>query len=350
MIFYFSEKKDYSINAGGKAPADIDWICSQLGYIPIYFPHREAHEESVLKKMDMLACVLKSWFKTFLKVKKNDIIIYQYPMCAMPIANKLIPILNRRKIKIISIVHDLSSLRYREADISKKQLRYYIQCDNSLKHSYKIIAHNSKMKQYLISQGISDKTIECLGLFDYLCNDNQKDSVCDFKSIAIAGNLNPQKSGYVYKLAAMKKAIRIYLYGPNYNNSFESQNIIYKGSFEADELPEHMIAGFGLVWDGPDLDTCSGSLGQYLKFNNPHKFSMYLASNMPIIIWKKAALADFVFQNNIGIVIESLEDIGDCLNAISSEEYVIMRKNASELGELVRRGHYTREALSKCIN
>ena len=33
-----------------------------------------------------------------------------------------------------------------------------------------------------------------------------------------------------------------------------------------------MEGSFGLVWDGTSKDTCIGGFGEYLKFNNPHKF------------------------------------------------------------------------------
>ena len=60
-----------------------------------------------------------------------------------------------------------------------------------------------------------------------------------------------------------------------------------------------MDQNFGLVWDGTSLDGCNGRYGEYLKFNNPHKTSLYLSCGIPVIIWKEAALADFVEEHKV---------------------------------------------------
>ena len=56
------------------------------------------------------------------------------------------------------------------------------------------------------------------------------------------------------------------------------------GSFLPDELPSALEGSFGLVWDGDSSKTCSGVFGEYLRYNNSHKASLYLASGFPIIV------------------------------------------------------------------
>ena len=34
------------------------------------------------------------------------------------------------------------------------------------------------------------------------------------------------------------------------------------------------------MWDGPSPDTCAGVYGAYLRYNNPHKTSLYLAAGL----------------------------------------------------------------------
>ena len=60
-------------------------------------------------------------------------------------------------------------------------------------------------------------------------------------------------------------------------------------------------------------ETCKGSFGEYLRINNPHKTSLYLASGIPVIIWSKAALAEFIEKNKCGITVDSLYEIADKL-------------------------------------
>lgn len=63
--------------------------------------------------------------------------------------------------------------------------------------------------------------------------------------------------------------------------------MIWHGSFKPEESPEHLQG----VWDGDSVDTCAGNTGAYLRYNNPHKTSLYLACGMPVIVWKEAAIA-----------------------------------------------------------
>ena len=148
-----------------------------------------------------------------------------------------------------------------------------------------------------------EKMIE-LDIFDYLIGKEgekiqERGKRKPGYSCIIAGNLDKQKSAYVYELP---KDIAFDLYGPNYTGQ-AGGNICYHGSFPPAELPYELEGNFGLVWDGISVDTCAGVYGEYLKVNNPHKTSLYLASGIPVFIWKEAALAEFVEQERVGIKI-----------------------------------------------
>lgn len=69
------------------------------------------------------------------------------------------------------------------------------------------------------------------------------------------------------------------------------------------------------------MDACSGNWGKYLKIIAPHKFSMYLVAELPIIVWKESAMAKLVEQNKLGITINTLTELGDRISRISSDEY-----------------------------
>ena len=86
-------------------------------------------------------------------------------------------------------------------------------------------------------------------------------------------------------------------------------NINYHGSFGVDEIPSKLTRGFGLVWDGDSLDGCRGQSGQYLRYNNPHKLSLYLSSGLPVVIWTGAAEAGFVREHGVGLCVDSLNDL-----------------------------------------
>lgn len=162
---------------------------------------------------------------------------------------------------------------------------------------------------------------------------------------AIAGNLRKDKAGYIYALDDLESGVMFHLYGPNFEGKTIGKNVIYKGQYPPEELPEKLQCGFGLVWDGPSLEGCSGMMGKYLKYNNPHKTSLYLASGIPVIIWKQAAMADLVNERRIGIVVESLEEISSKIGALQKEEYQLLKKNAENLGRQLRSGAMLKAAL-----
>jgi len=135
------------------------------------------------------------------------------------------------------------------------------------------------------------------------------------------------------------------LYGVGFDESRKLSNATYFGSFLPDELPSALEGSFGLVWDGDSSKTCSGVFGEYLKYNNSHKASLYLASGFPIIVWGQSALANFVLEKECGISVESLLDLEEVLDNLSQEEYQDLIKNAKSVGQKIREGSYLLSAL-----
>ncbi|WP_172992928.1 hypothetical protein [Lactobacillus helveticus] len=94
------------------------------------------------------------------------------------------------------------------------------------------------------------------------------------------------------------------------------------------------------MWDGKDYKKCVGKIGNYLRYNNPHKISMYLVANMPVIIWSKAAEANFVKENNIGILVDSLDELPNILNNLTEKKYEVMLENVKKIKSLLQKGNY----------
>jgi len=199
----------------------------------------------------------------------------------------------------------------------------------------------------IVPEGIPENKLVSLKIFDYLMDKEATNQNVIFeRAISIAGNLDINKSAYIAQLG--KLGIIVHLYGPNFSHSLEQyEDIQYHGSFPASEIPNQLNSGFGLVWDGNSIDTCSGDFGEYLQYNNPHKLSLYLASGIPVVIWDKAAEADFVREHNVGICVSSLNELKDKLSTISEDEYKNMLLNVQEISQLLQKGYYTRLALEK---
>lgn len=350
MYYFIKVEKDLKNTAGIKAPDDIERISKELGMQELLFPKFPFEKNKVFQKLWLFSVIGYKWTSLLWKLKTNDVVIYQHPMYGVRVSNCLIPLLKKCKnIKFIAVIHDLESLRKGIQGVIEDNETTNTIADTELLSKFdKIISHNSKMTNYLEGIGIKKENLVDLEIFDYLDPSEMKEKTED--GVVIAGNLAKGKSSYIYKLIEKKPGFKLNLFGPNFNIEELPENVKYYGSLTPNELPQKLVGKFGLVWDGDSLDTCGGNTGNYLKFNNPHKTSLYLASGIPVIIWKGAALAEFIENNNVGFTVNSLSEIEIVLKNISANDYSLMKANTMEVGKKLREGYFYRQSIYKCKN
>ena len=327
MKYFLKETYVKANHAGPKARMDAEAIMVDVGFEEYYLS--ESRKNNVLNK--------------------NDIIVLQFPLLWKSLKKQIrMRFLKKKNFKAYLLIHDIESLRNKKIKTFsdfKHSIIYYLQNKTVLERVDGIIAHNDKMKAELVKMGINKERIISLEIFDYLIPNIIKDKNYDKDKILLAGNFDIRKTKYA-RILPEKPDFEIY--GINFENNNLPNNVHYKGSFSPEELPNHLQGGFGLVWDGDSARTCSGMYGEYLKINNPHKASLYLASGFPIIVWKQSALADFVRNNNCGILVNSLFEILESLESMSEDEYQELVKNSKRIGEKIRQGYYLKTALEKC--
>lgn len=350
MLFFITHNIGNSKDAGTKAIKDINTICVQCGWKEIFFLQPKNKKNIGINYLNKILVNLKNWRYLKKIVKPGDYVLYQHPMYfGTKFANIYIPKLRKKKIKFIALIHDLESLR-KYTYSSENDYKSYMFGDLVLLRKFDaIIAHNKSMIKYLVNHGFDERKIICLEIFDYLCDTQFVDY--NLKSeIVIGGNLNEDKSAYIYKLAEKNPDIKINLFGENYTKKIIFQNMIYHGSYSPEKVTEKLQGAYGLIWDGPAIEGCIGNNGNYLKYNSPHKTSMYLAAGIPIITWKNAAIAGFVVDNNVGIVLENLEKLDKVLIQVSNKQYNIMSYNAKQISKKLREGYYFKTAIKKAIH
>ena len=93
-----------------------------------------------------------------------------------------------------------------------------------------------------------------------------------------------------------------------------------------------------MVWDGGSLDSCTGSIGNYLRYNASHKLSLYLACGIPVIVWKESGLSEWLTKQNVAIAVSSLQEAYDVINNMPDETYKEIILSARKLGEELRNG------------
>jgi len=145
--------------------------------------------------------------------------------------------------------------------------------------------------------------------------------------------------------------VEFILFGPGLPGSLkEGKNVCYKGVCTPDELPARTSQyDFGLVWDGDSIEGCEGDTGNYVKYNSPYKISSYLAAGIPVIVWDKMAVAQFVKDNKIGIVVNSLSELTDSLFSLTKGEYEMLRNNVKGVRTKLTRGGYYEDAINKAL-
>lgn len=283
-----------------------------------------------------------SLFSDFIRKTKsicrNDIVVIQYPFLFYNdfLEYKAIKSLCKKCDNVTFFIHDIGFLR--NGENFKKEIRL-------LNLPSRIIVHSDKMANEVKKFMTANVTIDVLGLFDYYSDASllSTERLLMLKNyIAFAGNL--QKSIFLKQLSQLSDEINWILYGASWEGDDCSDNIFYAGKFMPDN-PTILESGWGLVWDGDSIKTCEGFLGNYLKFNSPHKFSLYLSRGIPVIVWKGSALSQFVEDEKIGITINSLHEIEEKLKQLSLSDYESIIINARKIGEKIRKGYF----LSKII-
>lgn len=340
------EKQEFT--AGSKARNDINEILERKGYDKKYI-YINSKKSKIFMFRDIFT-TYKDLKRIVEQLENNSELIIQFPWdsLAYKYAKYIKKMSKRKSIKTIVIIHDINSLRSSDK-FGLLYFKYLIREIDFLNCFDYIICHNDKMKKYLVNNGISDKKIISLGIFDYLVDfKNKVDVNGNFKCVNIAGNLLINKSKYIYCLDQLKSEYYNFeLFGINYTGK-NDKFLKYNGSFDPTKLIKKVNTGFGLVWDGASIDKCDGNWGEYLKWNNPHKFSLYMACGIPVFVWKKSALATFVKQNEVGIVINSLKEIENIFKNMTKKDYIKYVKNVEKIQKRVIEGQFLNDAIEKC--
>lgn len=313
-------------NAWSKARSDINDILSDE-YEITYF----ISGQSKLKK-------IFNYFHLIFKIRfQSNNVVLQYPFYNTSVLNFFTK--HWLPSKCIVVIHDLDSLRHEKSD---KEVKKEVEFLNKFSH---VISHNERMTDWLKKQGCNTHIVN-LEIFDYLTTEKMTKKDERVNAIAFAGNLSPNKSQFLYDMPSM--TFKIHAYGNGYDSN-KNANIDYMGSFPAESLPAVLNEKFGLIWDGTSIEKCEGSNGRYLRYNNPHKTSLYLVSGLPVIVWEEAAISTFVKKNQVGIAISSLTELKDKLDNLTDKDYQEMLENAYDVSTKLQNGYYLKWAIRQCL-
>lgn len=341
------------LNAGSKARADATEIARSIGFSSVSLKNNY-RSDPVSMGLDLLSVdhQLHSMVK---RLGFGDFVVIQFPFRGhnVPMLMRMCDGVRKRGAKSIAFVHDLTSIIANRGNVPNEAADRF-RCDYvSLGYFDAVIVHNGRMAAYLVEAGISESKIVVLDMFDYLLDEHQtlnREYLSD--TVSFAGNLDKKRTGFIYELGGSSdlSGASLELFGANYSGAeSETDCVRYKGVCSPEELPNKLTGAYGLIWSGPSTRSCEWPEGGYLLFNNPHKLSLYYASNMVPIVWSQSAVAEFVKRTSSGIVLNSLSEIGHVIQNLDDADFQAFKHNAEVVGEKVRTGFYLKRALSRAM-
>lgn len=336
-LCYISRNYQTIENSGNKAKTDNEKTLRELNAHNLGLPTTYYNSKIITFFFD-LAGIIKMMFT----IKTGDIIVLQYPV--KKYFSFICKYAHLHNAKVIALIHDLGSMRRKKLTIEKEISR--------LMHADHVIASNETMATWLKDHGYS-KSLGSLGLFDYRSISTAKEHVSEDNhySLVYAGALAIRKNAFLLKMQDMIKGYKLNIYGNrNGLSGLEDSDSIHVHDFmKSEEFITGVDGDFGFVWDGDSLDTCSGSFGEYLRWNSPHKVSFYLRAGLPIIVWDKAAVAPIVKKEGIGICISNISELNDILKSITLEEMQKMRINVNRVSKDLSNGAFLNKAVTDGI-
>lgn len=246
---------------------------------------------------------------------------FQYPHINPSLMPIVMPFF--RQFKKSAIIHDINSVRVKGhlSIVEKIALSYFDE----------LYVHSENMKKFLAHHLNKKIEYKVIGCFPYIAAPSEEERVLS-KNVVFAGNLD--KSKFLRPLIEFNKDIDILLYGAISDFSIVKGKAQYVGKFMPNSI-QHIKGSWGLVWDGDSIECCSGNYGKYLHIIAPHKFSLYMAAGIPVIVWNESAMSSLVKKHGLGVTVSSLAEMNDQIGKITEQQYNDMLKNIAEFRKIM---------------
>jgi len=330
--------KNY-FSARSKAREDVNIIAKNHGFTPFLINTRTTTEQaqsnpSAIKRLFYNIRKLFIFIRSVATIKRGTLVLLQYPLS--PFGDMFTSIfcscLKRKKCHLVLLVHDITHVRATGEKFDSTEVKIF-------NTASELILHTPQMQKLMKENGV-DRPSRLLWLFDYLTDEtpSQDRNPDNADLVAYAGSRGIN-SMFMRKLTEVPyKGIELHLYGREpLDIEVYPDWLKYIGRFDPDNVTK-LTEGWGLTWDGDGIDALRGPLGNYVKYNSPHKVSLYIAAGIPVIVSKESALADFVEENKLGIAIPSLLELDKSVVEFDKEELQTIRKHVDEMSVVLRTG------------
>lgn len=325
---------DVARHAGNKAPTDVRQVAQELGFRPVDLsPFTRASRAD--RALSIARAGVQSVTATP-RLARTAVLLTQHPLGRV---NDVLLARWARRTRSIVLVHDLESLRRAE---------YAAREQHVLKSYDVVVVHTEAMAAHL-QRSLPRTTTVVLGCFDYLVPEPPALAPLTDRPSAlhVVGRLGPDKAAYLYALDALALPVRAYGHGCVVERL--PAGVSWQGVLDMDRPSLPARDGFGVMWDGTSAKGLQGSMGTYLRYNSPHKFSMYMALGLPVIVPNGAALSALVEREGLGLVCGSIAEAAVAAAALPADRWRAMGAAVERLRERLLSGGQTRDALSRAL-
>lgn len=332
---YYSQSYYLQKNASVKPRIDFEIVLRRFGAKPVGL---KSH--IFVKRIAYRFYAIINYIISWVTMPKNCLIFFQYPY-QVGIRSIFYRALKKRNYTCL-LVHDLDELRPINYD----------PFSDLLEHADYLIVHTTAMKEWLNEKhNIKGKTY-ILNLFDYIHTSKETNKHSKLHTpikVAFCGNL--QKSQFLKKLT-IPKGITLAIYGePCSQEILDNPNFDYRGVADPEILPDLIgDCDYGLVWDGQDETKMSDLQGSYLRYNAPHKVSLYLAAGLPVLLWEKMGICEFITNNGIGITANSVVQLFNKIKELSSDEAMLQKHKAEIIKHKICKGDMFENIIRQVIS
>lgn len=259
-------------------------------------------------------------------IQKNDLLIHQYPSY-LGDAWELDFLQNVQRIgaRFGLMIHDFEPLRILDQRSNTAAWQLLAAADF-------LVVHNSAMAAVMLK---ANSTVFQLGLFDYLTDTNSSTSRLP-ETLAYAGSLT--KASWL-KDYSLNLPLEVFGRVPRKWSLANKDQVNFHEALGPEIIAQSLESHWGLVWD---TNTKKAGYQNYEKINSPHKLSLYLAADIPVIVWQQAAIAEIVLQNHIGITIDNLHDISEQIKNAEIDFHKL-----KHFSNKIRSGYFTTTVLEK---
>ena len=269
-------------------------------------------------------------------LRSGDVVIMQYPTWNGGRYEEAFMkhIKGYKDCKLVVWVQDVEAL---QMDPERTYLKYQT---GVLSRADVLILPSKQMYQVLVEAGlkIPEERIVYQKIWDYPTECLIEEHTFE-KKMVFTGD--PKRFSFVnsYKLSTP-----IELYAEKDIEKRFDQNVIHKGYKEGMEFfIETAKSGFGLVWCNDDY------FQQYYCMNQPYKLGVFLAQGLPVVIRKGTAQEDFIREQGLGLLVESLEEADEKIQTMTETEYQRLCQNVKKVQRLITKGIYTQQILVDAV-